>query len=337
MGNKSNIVVQKENSLVNAIYRLSLEETRIFNYVIAKTNPLNHCYDHVKDFTVKEISDFYGLTSNKDIYAIFKKALKELFQRECTYYDSNKNTWTTTRIITSYSDNKEGSLSLKFSDEISELIAVRKDFLSYKLEQTKGMTSTNAIRLYEVTLNTLKREKKKSKEFTFEEIKKLLGFKENEYPRFANFRVRVLEVAREQINKNTDINFDFSITKHGRYVTGCVLMFDWKRNAEAEAKKLDDTFELEQEIEDIEVVEEVTEEVEPFGFIEASEDEIKEYLIDDLKEVIGMTDVDIKYMLSKYSIKQLQKQLNHTLEEYEAGRVKKTKIAHFRYFINLRK
>jgi len=335
MGNKSNIVVQKENSLVNAIYRLSLEETRIFNYVIAKTNPENHCYDHSKDFTVKEIASFYDLENNKDIYSVFKKALKELFQRECTYYDSDKNTWTTIRLITSYSDNKEGSLSLKFSDEISELIAVRKNFLSYKLEQTKGMTSTNAIRLYEVVLHTLKKEKKKSKEFTFEEIKKFLGFKEYEYPRFANFRVRILEVAREQINKNTDITFDFSITKHGRYVTGCVLLFDWKRNAESEAKKLDDDFILEQETENIEI-EEIKEELDSFGFAEASEEEIKEYLIDDLKQSIGMTNKDITYLIKMYSVKQLQNQLNNTLEEYEAGRVKKSKIAHFKYYIKTR-
>jgi len=330
MGNKSNIVVQKENSLVNAIYRLSLEETRIFNYVIAKTNPENHCYDHVKDFTVKEFADFYSL-DGANPYREVKKALKELFKRECTYYDNDTKMWVTCRLIVEYRDSREGRLSLKFSDQISDLIAVRKDFLNYKLEQTKGMSSANAIRIYEVVLNTLKRERKKSKEFTFEEIKRFLGFKESEYKEFYNFRRRVLEVAKEQINKSTDITFDFSVIKYGRYVTGCILLFDWKKNAEAEAKKLDDSFALEQEKEDIQLEKELKEDSKAINF-----DDNKELIKLDLAEYIEMSDRDIEYTLKLYSEEKIIEQINHTLEAHGRGEIKKSKVAHFRYFIRQR-
>lgn len=325
MGNKSNIIVQKENSLVNAIYRLSLEETRIFNYVIARIDPAKHCYDHTKEFSIAELCEFYNL-SKDNAYKYFKKALDELFERKITYFDNDRQTYITTRIIVNKSDNKEGVLGLKFSDEISELIAIRKDFLSYKLEQTKGMTSTNAIRLYEVVLNTLKREKKKSKEFTFAEIKKLLGFKEDEYQRFTDFNRRVLKVAKEQINKNTDITFDFSITKHGRYVTGCVLLFDWKKQSEQKIIEQVETFELakEEENQNIDITN-------PFS--QVSPEEVKELIKSDLKEYIEMSDRDISFMLKLYDNDKLINQINHTLDAHSNNEIKKTKVAHFKYFI----
>ena len=59
-----------------------------------------------------------------------------------------------------------------------------------------------------------------SKRFEIEELKKMLGIidkKGNEqFERVSDFKKFVLDIAKKQINENTDIDFDFELKKRGR-------------------------------------------------------------------------------------------------------------------------
>ncbi|HEY6143763.1 MAG TPA: replication initiation protein [Flavobacterium sp.] len=60
------------------------------------------------------------------------------------------------------------------------------------------------------------------KEYTIREFKEMLGLidpsgkKAEIYPQIGEFKKNVLEVAKKQINENTDITFDYSLIKKGR-------------------------------------------------------------------------------------------------------------------------
>lgn len=60
------------------------------------------------------------------------------------------------------------------------------------------------------------------KEYSISEFKEMLGLidpkgKEKEvYPNIADFKKKVLDVAKRQINENTDITFDYKLVKRGR-------------------------------------------------------------------------------------------------------------------------
>lgn len=335
MSKDSKIQVQKQNSLVNARYRLSLHESWIFNYGIAKTNYKNHCYGDTRVFNVSDIAKFYNVDM-KYAYTQFKQALKELFKRECTYYDNNLDTYVTCRLITEYHDNKRGIIAFKFSDQVSELIATDKNFLAYKLEKTKGMTSPTATRIYEILLNRLKKHHKKL-EVDLQEFKKILGF-ENEYKRFCDFNRRVLKVAQKQINdnKHVDISFTYETPKNGRVVEKVIFFIKYKNNNGEENKAstdipkgIDNPFDINKDMN-----------IDNFFLEEniVSDEDRKKYIEFDLKEYIGIDDFMISKYLKDYGDKLniLEQQIRETLDADEKGKIIKTKASHFAYYLKFK-
>ena len=236
------IVITKKDTFVDAIYRLSLDEMRIFNFAIAKSNPFNQDNKSIS-ISINELSQFYKLDNKTAMYKQFNEALNSLFERKVTYTRIDEEygkVWVTCRLIASKEDNKNGVIGLRFSDEINQLIKCDRDFLEYKLKQTIGITSPNAVRIYEMLLYPLKISSAKTlkKKYSIEEVKQKLGLTEK-YPRFCDFRKYVLEVARKQINKHTDIKIDYEVKKEGRTPDRVIFTAKFKLNAER--------FELEQE------------------------------------------------------------------------------------------
>lgn len=334
------IQVKKQNSLVDAIYRLSLNETRIFNFAIAKTDYKTHYYENITYFTLSELKDFYYLNSNNS-YKEIKKALDELFERKITYYDHDRKGYITCRIITHKYEDKEVKLGLRFSEEISELIAVNKNFLTYKLQNTVGMTSPSAIRIYEILLNKLNKRHSKF-QISVEELKKILGFEKNEYAKYSDFKRRVLEVAKKQINTHTDISFKYNEEKYkGKSVIDLIFISEFidKNNIENKSKIAYRSDEYKNSNN-----ESYTNIKNPFSFneqfdvvknVETSDNDRKLYIEYDLKEYIGIDDFMIKKYLQDYSDKLyvLEQQIKETLDAYSEGKVLKTKAAHFSHYI----
>jgi len=346
MNNK--IQVKKQNSLVDAIYRLSLNETRIFNYAIAKTDYKLHCYDNITYFTLSEIKKFYSLNSN-NTYKEFKKALDDLFERQITYYDEDKKGYITCRIITHKYEDKEIKLGLRFSEEISELIAVNKNFLTYKLKSTVGMTSPSAIRIYEILLHKLK---KKTSKVTIgvEEFKKILGFSNKEYSKFSDFKRRVLEVARKQINKHTDITFDFFVEKYGtRSAIDLIFVSSFKKKNDINENDSNSDKSIPKDDHQVEnnnllsIASDQKNNIPNFEelFSEATEislEDRKMYIKLDLKEYIGIDDFMINKYLKDYKNKLdiLEQQIRETLDADEKGKIIKSKASHFSYYLKFK-
>lgn len=239
------IIIQKEKHLVNAIYRLSLDEQRLFHYAIAKTNPFQHPFGAVYTIAIADVIAFYGINAS-DSYKYMYDALDRLFDRQITYYNAKQETYVTCRMIHKKHDNKSGVLGFVFGDEINEMIHADKDFLSYKLAQTVNITSVNANRIYEILLYSLQRcpTSKLVKIIKIDELKTKLGL-ESKYKDFFNFKNKVLEVARSQINKHTDIRISYEVIKKGRSPVELKFTAQHKNNM---IKKIEKQKELKLEI-----------------------------------------------------------------------------------------
>lgn len=233
-----NIIIQKEKSLVNAVYKLTLDEQRLFHYAIAKVNPFKYRNGLMYELAIVNVIKFYGINAN-DAYKHLYNALHKLFNRQCKYYDEAKKTWITTHLVTRIADNKKGVIGVSFTDEIRQMISDNKDFLAYKLAQTVNITSPNANRLYEILLYSLQRcpINKLTKNIDIKELKESMGLTGN-YPRFANFKKDVLEGSRKQINKHTDIIISYTVTKKGRTPDELKFIVKYKNNREEAVEEL---------------------------------------------------------------------------------------------------
>ncbi len=210
--------VTKSNALIEAGYRLSLTEMQIVLYGISLINPLQKDFPLKYAIDVKRFSDIFN-RSHGQIYNEIKDAItKRFWERDFSYIDENGKT-VTNRWLTqiSYHD-ATGFMQIKFSEEIQPYLhQLKKHFTTYGIEQIAQFKSIYSVRIYEYSIMHLNKSKKNKYYFTLlvEELKKKLELGDK-YQRFCDFKTRVLERAKKEINKHSDLNITYKIVKLGR-------------------------------------------------------------------------------------------------------------------------
>ena len=246
----ANDLVVKSNTLINASYSLTLAEQRLIGLAIVKANNQHKEVDPNTMLIVTALE--YMEQFNVDratAYEALKEASERLFSRYFTYdvysreygkeYDlkppkklSNsddlikvKSRWVQK---IAYRENK-GSVYFQFSSDLIPLITNLKEyFTSYYLSQTSDFSSTYATRLFELLMQW-----KTTNVIPFMSVADLrnsLGVQEDKYLLLANFKMRVLDIAVNQINETTDYKIEYEQHKEGRTITGFSFKFKLKRS-----------------------------------------------------------------------------------------------------------
>lgn len=96
-------------------------------------------------------------------------------------------------------------------DAIPLMFEFKNKYFSYKLSNALRLRSVNQIRFYEVLKQY---EKIGTRILSVEELKDLLGIGKNEYPRFGDFKYRVLDPCQKALSEHTDIKFSYE--PHGK-------------------------------------------------------------------------------------------------------------------------
>ncbi len=212
----TNKTILKSNKLVEAYYRLSLNETRLILCAI-KEMQKDKQVDSKKFYivTAKSFSDAFDLnirTSHRDI----KSGAENLWDRQLKIESlSLDNEIVDTRWIQSKCTIESGQVSLKFSDDVTPyLLDLKYCYLKVDLSIVGQMNSPSTIRLYELLVQH-KQFKKRS--FVLDDFKELLGL-ESSYNDYKDFNKRVLTPAIKQINDISDIKISMTTERKGRSI-----------------------------------------------------------------------------------------------------------------------
>jgi len=111
------------------------------------------------------------------------------------------------------------------------MLGLKEFYISYKLENVLSLKSKYSIRLYEVLKSNLF---KKCIEIEIKELKKMLGVNEKSYNVYQNLKNKVIITAQKELNKITDISFEFEEIKTGRKVTSIKFIINSKNKAKNE-------------------------------------------------------------------------------------------------------
>ena len=129
----------------------------------------------------------------------------------------------------------EGLLHFQLTSDVVLLVANSKEyFTSYYLSQTTDFTSTYATRLFELLMKW-----KNVGHIPFIEIEQLrgqLGVEPKQYKIISNFKLRVLDVAVEQVNQHSDYTIKYEQHKQGRTIIG--FSFKFKPKVDKISKKI---------------------------------------------------------------------------------------------------
>ena len=219
--------ITKSNSVVNSSYRFSLNELRILLYGLSYIDPGEKTREP-REFPmfhrihIKELAEFYNI-GEKDrgsFYDDIKHALiNKFWSREFSYFDEElgevvKRTWLTEVRY----GRKDGTLAYHYNPLIkNQLQQLANRFTSYFLANIANMKSAYAVRLYEISVMHLNASKKDKIIFTkkIEDLKNHLDITDK-YKHFFNMKKYVLEIAKRDINKHSDIKFSYKVKKLGR-------------------------------------------------------------------------------------------------------------------------
>jgi plasmid replication initiation protein len=208
-------LVVKGNPLIQARYdNLSAIEYKILYSALSKISP----YDGILDFISFEVKDFCNLLKiqRRGMYKHLQEACDKLLKRTITieYQKDDWKKFSWLHII----KYKKGIIKLKFHPELKSYLlycADNKSYTKYLLENIIDMVSKYSIRIYELTKQY---SKIGTRTFTINELKLLLGISPNEYTKHDDFRKRVLNPSKIEINGLTDLNIEYEEIKKGRKI-----------------------------------------------------------------------------------------------------------------------
>ena len=240
---EKNMLIVKDNALINASYNLELVEQRLILLAIIEArengkginanDPLTvHASTYIQTFNVEKHSAYTSL----------KEASKSLFARQFSYEEVNKNgnlTQYTSRWVSKIGYTKnEATVEIIFAPDVVPLITrLEEHFTSYELKQVAQLQSKYATRLYEILIAW--RSTGKTPVLTIDEFRKQIGVSDSEYKIISNFKLRVLEPSIKQINDLTDITVTYEQHKKGRSITGFSFRFKQKQQAKKIESKRD--------------------------------------------------------------------------------------------------
>ena len=233
-------LVVKDNALLNASYNLDLVEQRMILLAIVEARESGKGITANDPLVIKAESyeTHFGVQKNA-AYKALQSACENLFNRQFSYIENRKDKTVITRSRwvsqISYIESA-ASVELIFAPAVVPLITrLEEHFTSYELEQVKDLNSAYAVRLYELLVAW--RTKGQTPIIPLTEFRQKLGVLPDEYWRMFDFKKRVLDLAVDQINTNTDIKVTYEQHKTGRNVTGFSFSFKQKKTIKKDLSK----------------------------------------------------------------------------------------------------
>jgi len=229
--NDKNLTVYKSNKIIEAGYRLSLNEQRMVLACIGQVNSAEKLLVTDKfELSASDFARFFSISEDR-AYSELKSIAKTLYQRSVTINNPESNHPKLKKIETRWISSigyipDEGKIILRFSQDILPyLCELKGQFTRYKLEHIGKMTSLYAIRLYELLMQW---QSIGIREIEIEWLKKQFQI-EVEYPRMYDLKKYVIEPAVRDINNHSNYSVEWTQRKTGRRVTHLIFTFAEKQ------------------------------------------------------------------------------------------------------------
>jgi len=227
--------VVKSNALARSYYRFGLVEKRIMEAMISKLDSrladLEQC--QFIELPAVEYAKAFNVRLNK-AYEEMEKAVESLMAKVITIRGDKSRKQYALMVYAEYFKG-EGKIVASFNPLITkELIGLRKNFTSYKLEKAVDFKSSYSWRLFEIMMSWKKSSDPIAGWFTLslEELMDMLGAPKNY--RWVNLKQRALDKAIQEIDRELNIKVWYEPIKKGRKIV--MLKFNF---IEDDQKKLD--------------------------------------------------------------------------------------------------
>jgi len=207
----NSLKIDKSYSLINAKYKLNPIEIKL---VLSIVGLVRSDDEELKDYIIP-LKHFEFLTKNEN-YTRLRQACKSLFSKPLEI--ETDRGW---KMFTWFSyieyDRVDSVLRCRLDKEMKPyLIQLKENFKSYSLKYILQMDSQYSIRLYELLKQY---EKIGERKFALEELYETLQVSKSSRA-IGQFKRSILHFAQEELEKYSDIHFEYEEIKPSRKITG---------------------------------------------------------------------------------------------------------------------
>ncbi|MDP2364160.1 MAG: replication initiation protein [Ignavibacteria bacterium] len=240
---QENYPIVKANKLIEASYKLSMQEQRIVLSLASRIRKEDKDF-HWYKVRISKLAKFLGIEKNKNIYTDVRSTVRALMKKILTIKEDTDDIdlhW-----IDAAAYGQKGCIKITIHPELKPyLLELNSHFTRYCLKYIINFKSIYSIRIYEL----LKRyEPYKVMTSELISLKQHLGLKDDEYSFYNNFKEKVLLVAQREILEKTDISFEFEEIKDWKKVVALKFMIKPNSNNKILAKAIDMKAEAEESL-----------------------------------------------------------------------------------------
>ena len=218
-----NDLVVKSNQVIEASYTLTTIEQRLILSAIAQIPKGEPVTDEVI-YTVS-VADLQKLGANETTaYRDLKESVSRLFDRSIVLRSSDRTSRTRWVQKIDFMDSR-GVIGIRFSKDILPFLSnLSTEFTKYLASDLIGVTSTYAIRLYELLVQYQSIGKR---EISVVDLRWMFEL-QNKYPVWADLKRWVIDQAVKEINEFSPLSVTYETKKTGRKITSINLRFKQK-------------------------------------------------------------------------------------------------------------
>lgn len=224
---KYKALMVKSNYIIEASYKLSLQEQRLIYILTTKINRDDKDFKNCR-FTQTEINNI--LSKHKITFNELNQYIDSLRNRELVII--RENSILKTKWLSSAEYFDDGSIELCFDSKLKPYLLQLKDrFTKLSLNRVVTFSSNYSCRIYELLKQY---ESIGERVISIENLRTMFCIEPNEYKLYGDFKRKVILKAQKEINSNSDISFDFEEIKTGRKVTSIKFYIHSKNNSKDE-------------------------------------------------------------------------------------------------------
>lgn len=228
------------NPLIEAAYTLNNLEQRIVSLMISQIDDKRDDSRYTYEFTIKELSNILGFEKNNDQYKRIDNVFESLSQRNICidpkYSIDGSKTFCNWGVFKYWPGH--GRLTITIAEDIAPfLLQLKGNWTKYKLEDVLKFRGEYTIRFFQWFMQERNKPShaKKSKSgawymcMSLRDIRERLemipkeGKGKEKYPRWPDFRRRVLDPMAEEISEKSSILVGWDAIKKGRAVKEIVF------------------------------------------------------------------------------------------------------------------
>ena len=224
----SRMVAYKSRWLIEASYKLTLQEQRFMLCCVAKINPLEALPKSITVYAADFHAQFPNMGRNNAELEL-KKAVDKLWDRSIFVKDPEQTEefrWIQKRV--KYHKG-EGRVSVSFGDDVAKyLTQLSGQFAKIALDNISGLKSVYSIRIYELCQQFIK---SGNRLITVEEFRFLLGL-DGSYSQFKELNKFVVSPSVKELNIKSNLNIIVQQIKKGRKIHALHFIFKEKEQLE---------------------------------------------------------------------------------------------------------